>query len=57
MNLRKLLQAQAKTEGVSEGEIVRITQRVMHTPLQSLEDVLQVCYNLILMKLLELLSI
>ena len=39
--LKKALQAKARAEGVPEAEIVRIVGKVMHTPLQNLNDVVQ----------------
>ena len=36
------MRAQARNEGVPEAEIVRIFQKIMHTPLNSLNDVLNV---------------
>ena len=38
---KKALQAKARAEGVSEAEIVRIVGKALHTPLQNLDDAVQ----------------
>ena len=40
--LKKALQAQARAEGVPEAEIERIIQKIMHTPLNNLNDVVEI---------------